>query len=93
MDNDEQMVMLAQLNMLLNGDGNARLQHKPDLGSIIWKFDDRDGLVELNPKLHKAGNWDNWKTQTKLKKFDVVLTNPPLERIEHLSQKTLKKKN
>lgn len=77
LDNDEQMVMLAQLNMLLNGDGNARLQHKPDLGSIIWKFDDRDSLVELNSKLHKTGNWDNWKTQTKLKKFDVVLTNPP----------------
>jgi len=77
LDNDEQMVMLAQLNMLLNGDGNAKLQYKPDLGSIIWKFDDRDGLVELNSKLHKSGNWDNWKTQTKLKKFDVVLTNPP----------------
>lgn len=77
LDNDEQMVMLAQLNMLLNGDGNARLKHKPDLGSIAWKFDDRDNLVELNSKLHKTGNWDNWKNQTKLKKFDVVLTNPP----------------
>jgi len=77
LDNDEQMIMLAQLNMLLNGDGNAKLQHKPDLGSITWKFDDRDNLVELNSKLHKTGNWDNWKDQTKLKKFDVVLTNPP----------------
>ncbi|MFT3946965.1 MAG: N-6 DNA methylase [Agriterribacter sp.] len=77
LDNDEQMVMLAQLNMLLNGDGNARLKHKPDMGSITWKFDDRDDLVELNSKLHKSGNWDNWKNQTKLKKFDVVLTNPP----------------
>lgn len=77
LDNDEQMIMLAQLNMLLNGDGNARLKYKPDMGSIVWKFDDRDNLVELNPKLHKSGNWDNWKDQTKLKKFDVVLTNPP----------------
>lgn len=77
LDNDEQMIMLAQLNMLLNGDGNAQLKHKPDLGSISWKFDDRDNLVELNSKLHKTGNWDNWKNQTKLKKFDVVLTNPP----------------
>jgi type I restriction enzyme M protein len=76
-DNDEQMVMLAQLNMLLNGDGNAILRFKPDKGSIAWKFDDRDGLVEINPKLHTAGDWDNWKDQTKLKKFDVVLTNPP----------------
>jgi len=29
-DNDESMVMLAQLNMLLNGDGNAVLKYKPD---------------------------------------------------------------
>lgn len=76
-DNDEQMVMLAQLNMLLNGDGNAILKRKPDLGSILWKFDDRDELVELDTKLHKSGQWDNWKDETKLKKFDVVLTNPP----------------
>ncbi|RWY49080.1 HsdM family class I SAM-dependent methyltransferase [Mucilaginibacter gilvus] len=77
LDNDEQMIMLAQLNMLLNGDGNAKLEYKPDKGSITWKFDDRDNLVEINSKFHKNGNWDNWKDQTKLKKFDVVLTNPP----------------
>ena len=76
-DNDEQMIMLAQLNMLLNGDGNAVLKHKPDKGSITWKFDYRNNLVELQPNLHKNGDWDNWKDQTKLKKFDVVLTNPP----------------
>lgn len=69
--------MLAQLNMILNGDGNAILRYKPDKGSILWKFDDRDNLVELDPVIHKNGNWDNWKDQTKLKKFDVVLTNPP----------------
>lgn len=76
-DNDEQMIMLAQLNMLLNGDGNAILKYKPDKGSITWKFDDRNNLVEINSKLHKNGNWDNWKDETQLKKFDVVLTNPP----------------
>lgn len=76
-DNDEQMIMLAQLNMLLNGDGNAVLKCKPDLGSITWKFDDRDNLVELDPKLHKNGDWNNWKDETRLKQFDVVLTNPP----------------
>ena len=76
-DNDEQMIMLAQLNMLLNGDGNSILRYKPDKGSIVWKFDERDNLVQLNPKLHKNGNWDNWRDETKLKKFNVVLTNPP----------------
>ncbi|MFH1527478.1 MAG: N-6 DNA methylase [Bacteroidota bacterium] len=73
-DNDRQMVMLAQLNMLLNGDGEAILEHKPDKGSITWKFAKQGGLTELKPNFNKNGNWDN---KTQLKKFDVVLTNPP----------------
>jgi len=73
-DNDRQMVMLAQLNMLLNGDGEAVLEHKADKGSITWKFAKQGGLTELKPNLNKNGNWDN---KTQLKKFDVVLTNPP----------------
>lgn len=77
LDNDEQMIMLAQLNMLLNGDGNSKLSYKPDKGSIVWKFDSRGELVELNHSLHKNGNWDNWDKQKRLKKFDIVLTNPP----------------
>lgn len=76
-DNDDQMIMLAQLNMLLNGDGNSKLCYKPDKGSIIWKFDSRGEPIELNSKLHKNGNWDNWDKQKKLKKFNIVLTNPP----------------
>lgn len=76
-DNDAHMIMLAQLNMLLNGDGNAILKHEPDKGSIICKFDDRDNIVHLKPKWHKNGNWDNWGDGTKLKKFNIVLTNPP----------------
>jgi type I restriction enzyme M protein len=92
-DNDEQMVMLAQLNMLLNGDGNARLEYMPDRGSIIWKFDERGSLIELNPELHKGGNWDNWKNQTKLKKFDVVLTNPPFGEQRKIEPKTQKEKD
>ncbi len=91
-DNDEQMIMLAQLNMLLNGDGNAILRYKPDKGSITWKFDDRNNLVELQPNLHKNGNWDNWKDQTKLKKFDVVLTNPPFGEDRKWEPKTSQEK-
>ena len=92
LDNDEQMVMLAQLNMLLNGDGNAVLRYKPDKGSIIWKFDDRNDLVELQPTLHKNGDWDNWKDETQLKKFDVVLTNPPFGEDRKYEPKTNREK-
>lgn len=76
-DNDEHMIMLAQLNMLLNGDGNAVLKHKPDKGSILYKFNTDEELIELDTKLHKNGSWDNWADETKLMKFNVVLTNPP----------------
>ena len=91
-DNDENMIMLAQLNMLLNGDGNAVLKYKPNWGSITWKFDDRNELVNLIPSIHKNGNWDQWKDQTKLKKFDIVLTNPPFGEDRKIEANTAKDK-
>lgn len=83
LDIDEDMVKLATLNMLLNGDGNATIEVQNDgLGSINTKFDDKGKLVKLIPKSEKKehnynGNWDNRVDGTTLKKFDIVLTNPP----------------
>lgn len=79
-DIDDNMIALAQLNMLLNGDGNAHLLKANDQGSILFKIRNDGVLTSLIPSLHKKGNWDNWKDQTKLMKFDVVLTNPPFGR-------------
>lgn len=82
-DIDEDMVKLATLNMLLNGDGNATIEVQNDgLGSINTKFDDKGNLVKLIPRTEKKdhnynGNWDNRVDGTTLKKFDIVLTNPP----------------
>jgi len=76
-ENDQQMVVLAMLNMLLNGDGNAKLYYIADKGSIDHKIDIKGREVKLIPQYHKNGNWDNWPDKTELKKFDVVLTNPP----------------
>ncbi|NEW89580.1 SAM-dependent methyltransferase [Rhodopseudomonas sp. WA056] len=78
-DLDENMITLATLNMLLNGDGEAKLFDKPDKGSILSKIEKEDPpkLVELDPVSHRAGNWDDWHDSTELLKFDVVLTNPP----------------
>ncbi len=77
LDNDEQMITLAQLNMLLNGDGNSHLKYVSDKGSILHKFNSREETVELDVNTHQNGNWDEWANSTKLKKFNVVLTNPP----------------
>ncbi|MBI4916072.1 MAG: N-6 DNA methylase [Acidobacteria bacterium] len=78
-DLDENMITLATLNMLLNGDGEAKLFDKPDKGSILSKVEKADppALVDLIPTAHARGCWDNWPDKTELLKFDVVLTNPP----------------
>lgn len=83
MDIDKDMVKLATLNMLLNGDGNATIEAKSDgLGSILSKFGDDGKILELVPKTESRphnynGNWDKRVDGKKLKKFDIVLTNPP----------------
>ena len=91
-DNDDQMIMLAKLNMLLNGDGNAILKYKPDLGSLLYKFDTNKELMALKYPQNKKGNWDKWADQTKLMKFDVVLTNPPFGDNRKFEPKTKKEK-
>ena len=78
-DLDDNMIMLAKLNMLLNGDGEAKLDFRHSPGSILTKFaaGNPPVLVDLIPDRHKAGNWQDWPDDTKLMQFDVVLTNPP----------------
>lgn len=78
MDIDEQMVMLATLNMLLNGDGNAKIVSQADgYGSLLTKFGSQDNPIQLVTSMNKNGNWDERPDTQELKKFDVVLTNPP----------------
>lgn len=76
-DNDYNMTLLAQLNMLLNGDGNAIIKFVPDKGSINHKYTVDGEIKRLDPNYHKRGNWDNWVDNTELMKYDVILTNPP----------------
>ena len=78
MDIDDQMVMLATLNMLLNGDGNAKIVSQADgYGSLLTKFSSKGEPLQLIPQINKNGNWDERPDTERLKKFDVVLTNPP----------------
>lgn len=76
-DNDYNMTVLAQLNMLLNGDGNAVIKYVPEYGTINQKYTINQDIVTLDPEIHEKGNWDNWYDETELMKYDVVLTNPP----------------
>lgn len=76
-DIDEDMVKLATLNMLLNGDGNAKIKAKSGYGSIETKFQNNGELMNLEPSINQGGAWDERLDDKKLMKFDVVLTNPP----------------
>jgi type I restriction enzyme M protein len=78
-DLDEAMIMLATLNMLLNGDGAAKLFQQPDKGSILSKIVQGNPpyLKDLQPDSHRNGQWTKWHDSTKLMRFDVILTNPP----------------
>jgi type I restriction enzyme M protein len=77
MENDTKMVLLSELNMLLNGDGNANIAYVPENGALTQKFSDRGTIVALNEEYHRGGSWDRWMDQTRLLLVDVVLTNPP----------------
>ncbi|VIG08812.1 type i restriction enzyme m subunit [Clostridioides difficile] len=77
LDNDFNMTVLAQLNMLLNGDGNSIIKYVPDKGSINHKLAIDGTIRKLDLEHHSSGNWDNWNDDTELMKYDVILTNPP----------------
>ena len=76
-DNDYNMTVLAQLNMLLNGDGNAVIKYVPEYGTINQKYTKDKRIVLLNSKMHAGGKWNNWFDDTELMEYDVILTNPP----------------
>ena len=76
-DNDYNMTVLAQLNMLLNGDGNAVIKYVPEDGTINQKYTIDKQIVTLNSEMHRSGNWNNWYDETELMQYDVILTNPP----------------
>jgi type I restriction enzyme M protein len=93
-DIDDKMVALGQLNMILNGDGNSHLIRVGGEGSILNKITKKGDVVPLVHNLHaydetsKIADWDNWKDGTELKKFDVVLTNPPFGKGRTFEAKT-----
>lgn len=82
-DNDSNMLMLAGLNMLLNGDGAAQLRHIADSGSLDHKLaiDSATNQVvgyELDAAANRNGDWKLPSGSGYINvEFDVVLTNPP----------------
>ena len=87
MDNDYNMTVLAQLNMLLNGDGNANIFYAEDKGSIDHKLLNDGSMVALDSNYNLGGNWDYRTDGRELMKYDVILTNPPFGKGRNLDLK------
>jgi type I restriction enzyme M protein len=84
-DKDTKVLKLAELNLVLNGDGGASI--KP-MNSLTQKMCD-DGSI-LAEGQFTIDNYDceTWEPKAKvpeLKKFDVAITNPPFGRGRDLS--------
>ncbi|EMY4487999.1 SAM-dependent DNA methyltransferase [Listeria monocytogenes] len=87
LDNDYNMTVLAQLNMLLNGDGNANIFYAEDKGSIDHKLTTSGNIIALDPNYNHSGKWDARPDGTELMKYDVILTNPPFGKGRNLDLK------
>lgn len=78
-DVDEQMIMLAELNMLLSGvEEDPVLKKKEGFGSLLYKFNTKNELYKLDFDVNKNGNWEEVFDDEKiLKKVSCIATNPP----------------
>lgn len=84
-DKDQKVLKLAELNLVLNGDGGATI--KP-MNSLTQKMcSDSTVLSEgkFNTENYDTESWEPISKVPELMKFDVVITNPPFGRGRDLS--------
>lgn len=79
-DIDEDVIKLAELNLILNGDGGANLNKVQD--SLTCKMTlDKKSIISPNDftiENYSIESWDSISSKPKLfKQFDVIATNPP----------------
>ncbi|MHC1679294.1 MAG: class I SAM-dependent DNA methyltransferase [Candidatus Cryosericum sp.] len=79
-DKDQTILKLAELNLVLNGDGGATIQHMDSLTQKMCT--DCTVLPEgtFNTDNYSIETWEPIAKVPELMKFDVVITNPPFGR-------------
>ncbi len=84
-DKDQKVLKLAELNLVLNGDGGANIQPMDSLTQKMCV----DGKILPEGKFitanYKIETWEPISKVPELMKFDVVITNPPFGRGRDLS--------
>lgn len=83
-DKDKKVLKLAELNLVLNGDGGANIHH---LNSLTQKLT-FDGKIlnegDFNFNEYDLTDWSPIGNKPELKKFNVLTTNPPFGKGRHL---------
>lgn len=78
-DKDPKILKLALLNLVLNGDGNANIK---TMDSIVNKLCVDSSITDkFNISNYEPYNWTHLSdTNKNMKKFDIIMTNPPFGR-------------
>lgn len=79
-DKDNKILKLAELNLVLNGDGNAITRN---MNTIDHKFlvNGQHDSDDFNIDNYNVEDWSNKNDESRnVQKYDVILTNPPFGR-------------
>lgn len=79
-DKDKKVLKLAELNLVLNGDGGANIKH---MNSLTQKLSSTDTVInegDFNCEEYDIKEWFPIGNKPELKKYDIVVTNPPFGR-------------
>ena len=78
-DKDAKILKLALLNLVLNGDGNANIK---TMDSIVNKLCIDSSITDnFDINNYEPYNWSHLSDSNKnMKKFDIIMTNPPFGR-------------
>ena len=77
LDKDDDILKLAELNLVLNGDGNAQIKIMDSLGQKLLEDGTYQNFI-FDDANYNYLDWTNFNDSSKnVKKFDVIITNPP----------------
>lgn len=80
-DKDNKILKLAELNLVLNGDGNANIKIMDSVSTKLLtnkEISTQNNKIEFSTENYRSSDWSNINDSNKNPlKYDVILTNPP----------------
>jgi type I restriction enzyme M protein len=83
-DKDNKILKLAELNLVLNGDGNANIKIMDSVSCkllVDGTLSTQGNTIEFNADNYSAEDWSNHDDENKNPlRYDIIVTNPPFGR-------------